>query len=199
MTLSPLRLVVVLLLSCLVAGCSVLEPRPDPTQYFVLRPVERNTDAATAKLTVGLGPISLPSYLDRPQMVRRDGSNRVRVAEYERWAEPLRSAVPRVLAQDIENRERIGRVANYPWPPGGVDFGVQVDITHFEVDASGVAELAAHWVVRRGKDTVLWHESTIVKQSAGGDTEAAVAAMSAALDDLAGEIAEGVHSIHAAR
>ena len=50
--------------------------------------------ASTSALAIGIGPVTLPFYLDRPQIVRRTSPNRLEIAEFDRWAEPLSNTVP---------------------------------------------------------------------------------------------------------
>lgn len=183
------------------SGCSILEPRPDPTRYYVLH-AAADRPASTAEprqLTVGLGPINLPAYLDRPQIVRRLGANRVEVAEFERWAEPLRSAVPRILGRNLESPDRFGRTVAYPWPVGTpLDLAVEVELTRFEASGSN-AELVAHWTIRRGKERLLSRDSWIERPTADSSTEAAVAALSETLDALAAEIASAGRGVAAGK
>src|SRR5215470_7387875 len=68
---------------------------PSPaTKHYVLSPViTALPDEATspaAPLVIGVGPVSLPAYLDRPQMVIRPASDRIEINEFEQWCEPRR-------------------------------------------------------------------------------------------------------------
>src|SRR5215510_8607930 len=96
------RLGVIILLVCFIsAGCSFLEAKPDPSRYFALASLPRTAPGAqdatgTNALVLGIGPIKLPGYLDRQQMVTRISQNRFAVAENDRWAEPLDENFSRV-------------------------------------------------------------------------------------------------------
>src|SRR6185369_12277105 len=57
--------------------------------------------AATSDVSIFVGPVSVPESVDRSQMVLRTGANEVEVSEKYRWAEPLTSAVPRVIAETL--------------------------------------------------------------------------------------------------
>src|SRR5580658_7436380 len=94
---------------CLAAGCSVIPPQPkDQTQYYVLTPM---TDPATtpitqtagmpANISIGLGPIHIPDYLDRSQIVTRSAGNAIKLSETDRWAEPLGAGFGQAMAQDL--------------------------------------------------------------------------------------------------
>ena len=63
---------------------------------------------------VGIGPVTLPQYLDRPQIVERTGPNSLKIAEFDRWAEPLNNTVPRILVQNISQLLQSDRVYALP-------------------------------------------------------------------------------------
>src|SRR5262249_35436468 len=72
----------------LVAGCSILAPRPDPFRFVVLTPLT-DTDATSPRrdgLVVGVGPVALPGYLRRPEMATRVAPNRIAFSDTVRWA-----------------------------------------------------------------------------------------------------------------
>ena len=72
-----------------IAACSlgtVLEPTKDPSQFFVLTPMDApahgapvtyNAGAASKPLEVGLGPVKFPAYLARLEIVTRSSPNNV--------------------------------------------------------------------------------------------------------------------------
>ena len=83
-----------------------------PTRLYV---VPSLTDTATAPplaphdLTLGVGPVTLPPYLDRPQIVTRAGRARLILAEFDQWAAPLQDTVARVLAENWDWAEDAAR------------------------------------------------------------------------------------------
>ena len=67
-------------------------------------PVHVRDDPGTAAAqgpVIGVGPITVPKYLDRPQIVTRSGRNQLALGEFDRWAEPLQDNVLRVLAENL--------------------------------------------------------------------------------------------------
>jgi uncharacterized lipoprotein YmbA len=52
-------------------------------------------------MTIGIGPVTLPKYLDRPQIVTFTSPYALNVVEFDRWAEPLESTFVRVLAENL--------------------------------------------------------------------------------------------------
>lgn len=78
----------VALATCLaLTGCADSQP----TRFYTLSPLAAALGSTPPTLlpdvTVGVGPVTLPPYLDRPQLVTRAGGNRVVLAEFDSWAE----------------------------------------------------------------------------------------------------------------
>ncbi len=186
----------VAVLGLLLAACSFLEPREDPTRFFVLSAATNAGPAPAADpgLLVVLGPVHLPDYLLRPEIVQRAGPNQVEPSRVDRWAEPIDRGLVRVLCLDLG--ARLPRRSVVPFPAArGDEPGVQVEleIAAFEADRAGQARLEGRWRVRgprSARDGV--EEFRLERPAASQETPATVAAMSALLADLADEIAAGL-------
>jgi len=189
-------------LTCvLLGGCGLQGARPDPVRYFQLTPVA-GADGARApagrSITLGLGPISFPAYLDRVQMVTRVAPSELEVSPFDRWAEPLPQNFTRVLAENLSVLLATDRVVVYPWyASAAVDYRVEVEVIRFERRASsGDVELTARWSVRDGAKAVLFTtESTLVEPDGGADTEAVVTALSRVVGLFGRDIAAALERI----
>lgn len=191
-----LRLLAVAL--ALLSGCSFLEPQPDRTRYFVLdgsnvadsQPVP-NPDSAV----IGVGPVRLPDYLRRVEIVRRVATNRLHIASDEQWGEALDVGFGRALAQDLGRRLRNPAVVRLPGLASlRVDIEVPVEVVRFEADENGVVHLVARWIVkptREGSKRVA-HGSQIHEAAAGSTTTEVVEAMGRAIATLANDIATAI-------
>lgn len=177
-----------------VAGCVSLEPRPDPTRYYVLEP-EASPPASTrpAVPVLGVGPVRLPAYLDRPELVTRAGPARLEIATVERWAAPLDVLFARALAENLRAAVPAGEVVGEPWPVGAApEWTVSVDVLRFEGEPDGTAVLEARWLVRRG-GALADQGSTIARERrASSDTAGTVVALSRTLGALARDVAAAV-------
>jgi hypothetical protein len=188
----------------LVAGCLSLGPSPDRTRFFVLSPLpeaaERFAAAQSDGALIGLGPIALPDYVDRREVVTRIGPNQLRVSTDERWGEPLQANVKRVLYENLAALLGTRAIVVHPWSTRlAPDYRVEVEILRFESDREGRGRLEARWLVRRGADHAgaLRRETSLAREAAGGDTEASVAALSALLGELSREIAAALRELGA--
>jgi uncharacterized protein len=151
--------------------------------------------ARTSDLSVGVGPVTLPPYLDRPQLVTRAGSNRAVLAEFDSWVEPLQGMFARVLAENLALLLGTDDVLTLPQRRAlALDYQVEVDVTRFDVDTSGNAVLDARWWVlgRDGERILRSGRSTISEPTQVADYTAAAGALSRALGAMSLEIARAI-------
>lgn len=188
-----------LVLAVAVAGCSILSPQPDSSRFFTLSAVADGASAPrTDGIAIGLGPVRVPGYLDRPELATRVASTELAFSPRDRWAEPLSSSLRRVLAQNLSALLGTEDVATFPWPVGThVDWAVALDFIRFERTPDGEVEVAARWVVREGAGgrIALARETRHTERAANDGTPAVVEAWNKALAALSQDIAEGVTSL----
>ncbi len=141
---------------------------------------------------IGVGPVSLAGYLDRPNLVFQENGNRMVIAESHRWAGDLEENIARVTAANLGRRLGTGNVRTYPWGADGeLRYQISLDIRQFHGTAGGDAFLDAAWRVyslpdRRMTVSKSWSGTEPLK--ADGYDELA-AAKSRLLARLAAEIA----------
>jgi uncharacterized protein len=188
----------VLLRSCLlltaVVGCAPNQP----TRYYTLSTVSEPAAAPRSGqgLVIGLGPLTLPQYLDRPGIVTRAGAHRMRLGDFSQWAEPLEPLLTRIMAEDLY--ALTGTKDVIPIPQRGdlpLDRVVEVDVARFDADEAGEVRLDARWRIYRGDGEALVASgrSLVAEQGAAApDYDAIVAAMSRAVGQLSGEIAAAI-------
>ena len=180
-----------LLTSCLGPGTT------RSTRLFVLNatvtpPV--SLDAAS-DLRLGVGRILLPELLNRPQIVTRTSANKVRLADFSQWAEPLEKSIPRVLSENLARLTGTNQVSVYPWPTQmEIDLMVEVAVIRFESDSDGEVSLVARWRLIRanGSEAHPLQGSSYAESAADRSIEALVAAMSRALASLSRDIASAI-------
>lgn len=189
----------------LLAGC--LSPKEDPTRFYVLSSsdalqVDEAWDDRPGSIDVGVGPFTMPGYLDRPQFVRRVGPNEVRPVEAARWAETLGEGFERVLAEDLDALLPMARVHAHPWRSSTqAQWIISGYVTKFDTDASGEALLDVTWRVL-GPDrepTRVGARSVVRVPGTGQSVEAEVAAMSDVLNRFAVMLADTLKSLEPAR
>jgi uncharacterized lipoprotein YmbA len=193
--------VVVFALVALVLGCSA---RGLTVREYVLTPVRTQAaaPAGTRDLVVGVGPVSLPEYLRRPQIVTREGDNLMQPSDVHRWAGDLDGGVARVLAQNLTALIPSHKVSTFPWMnPTELDYRVAVRVAGFERGTDGNVRLEASWTLASGpRGGAITARVSDISQPAGGDDYGTIVnAMSQALGDLSREIATAIRQQAAAR
>jgi uncharacterized protein len=149
-------------------------------------------------LSVGLGPVTIPDYLDRPQIVTRSNQNSILLAEFDRWAEPLSGTIMRTLVENLSALLHTDNVVPYPWP-ASVDVSYQVLVELFRLDGilGEKAILDVQWSVlgKKGKKVFLLKRSTFVEPTRETSFAALVSAESRALDNLSREMASAIRDL----
>ncbi len=156
--------------------------------------------APASGVRVGVGPVRLPEYLNRPQIVSRTSGNEVGVQEFYRWAEPLKDGLPRVLAENISQLLNSTQVAVFPWSRSfQLDVQVAVEVLRFDGIPGGEVTLDALWTLLDGHRNVLQESrrASLTVVSRGEDYESLVDAHNRLLFLLGREIALAIRS-HAA-
>jgi len=169
------------------AACGILAPRPDTSRFFTLTPIAVGGDAFSAPLSgrvLGIGPITLPQYLDRPEIVARIGPNEVHQATSDYWAGSLEKQFVGTLSQNLQILLGPSSIVEHPWYAGNPpDVAVEVDVLELERNATdGQAHLVARWRIRKGTTLARGSESKLTRPT----TEDAPST-AAALSDLVGQ------------
>ena len=183
----------------LAQGCG--GERTASSRFYILTPLPppaaTGAGAGGDPITIGVGPVRLPAYLDRAQIVTRRGADEIDVAEFDRWGEPLSDGVPRTIANDLAALRPADNVALFPWPAGRpVRYHVLVDVSRFEGAPGGDVVLDARWRIMGDDRKELVARRSVVTEAVGGSGYPAIAAaMSRALATLSRQIAAAVGSL----
>jgi uncharacterized lipoprotein YmbA len=184
---------IVLCTVALLAGCA----RSPAVTFYRLTPVTQSETSVLVKPLprVAIASVTLPELVDRPQLVVSEAGVRVTILETKRWAEPLKSALPRLLAENISRSVGTDRVAAYPQNAAkDAEYRLFVDIQRFETTGDAVT-VDALWTIRGTKEAKPVNgRSRIVEPSASHEYDAIVAAYSRAVAILSKEIALSIHT-----
>lgn len=133
------------------AGCA----RSPQVNFYTLAPLTQSVAGSPPPpFSVAVAAVTLPDVVDRPQLVLFTDSSRVRILESHRWAEPLKNAIPRLLAENLSRLLGTESVSCYPQSTSQTaDYRITVDVLRFESSASTVL-LEALWTVRTAAQTV---------------------------------------------
>jgi uncharacterized protein len=129
------------------AGCIGVSP---PARFYLLGSLAQGEAppmvVAKESPAVLVGPVTLAAYLDRDQLVARSGPVELRVAPFDRWAEPLSDGIYRVLQENLSVLLATPHVSTVlQQSPGPADFQIAVHVSRFDQGADGGAHLTAFW------------------------------------------------------
>lgn len=189
------------------ASCAVT----DPTKYYTLgqaatgivatasAAASRSSMAGTRSVGIGVGPLIMPSYLDRIQIVTRTGADQVELSTFHRWAEPLNDGMARILAEEIGARVPTERIATFPWPgtvARDIQYQVVVVVLRFDGPLGGQVTLDTRWrILGRDGAELAFRRSTVTEATADSGFGPMVAAMTRALVTLGQEIAVEIRAM----
>jgi uncharacterized protein len=124
-----------------------------PSRFYMLNPLAPSPELSPGSQAergpvIGLGPITLPKYLDRPQIVSRASPHQLALGEFDYWAEPLQENFSRVLAENLALLIPTDHVLLDNWPrPAPLDYQVRVEVRHFDGWLGGESSLIARWSI----------------------------------------------------
>jgi len=184
-----------LIVLCGLTGCT-----GSATRLYVLTPIPAGSGApaapAEASRTIGLYPVRLPAYVDRPEIVTRVEASRLHLAELDHWGEPLGDGFTRILGRDLGLLLPTSRVAAFPQAFTRVpEYTVSVEVAQLDGALQQDCTLIARWAVAGKADTDLRADTFIRSAPAGESYATLVAAVSRLIGELAQEIAAGVRGL----
>lgn len=129
-----------------------------PPERFYRLAVPRSQPAAAVPgaPVIAVGAVVLPDWVDRPQIATLGPGSRVQVSEMHRWAEPLRPAIGRVVAEQLS--AALGAPLVYAYPQTAVAepaFRVTFNVQRFDAELGGAVNDEVLWTVRRVADGAL--------------------------------------------
>jgi uncharacterized lipoprotein YmbA len=186
----------------LASGCAT--GTTAPSRFYLLSPLpdveaaQPVTTAPAGQVTVRLVTLSVPGYVDRPQIVDRASRNRLELAEFDRWAEPLEENVSRVLRDNLTYLLADDRILVVDR-----DFDVSADyligakVLRMDSGPGDEVNLRVRWGIARKtvNEIVMVRTSHITEPIGSGGYDAAVAALSRALGKLSQEMATALRAL----
>lgn len=191
--------VLICLLTLFLPGCS----KSPSSHFYALNPLmisgqmkERPGPAPVG--LVGVGPLKLAEYLDRPQIVTRGRPASLDLAEFNRWGEPLVESLPRVIAANLRYLLATENVVVFPWAPSSkVDCQVILAVERLDGALGDRVYLDAHWslVGEGGRKVLLRKSSNLSEPVSSAAYESLVEAETRAVAALSVEIAEAIRNV----
>ncbi len=183
-----LTLVAVLLMLVFLPGCGTSQK----TSFYQL---EESSNASLVGIEkgriVGVGPVHLPEYINRPQIVTRSSKHLLNISEFNRWIEPVTDSISRLLVINLSNNLNSNRVY---WIPREdrqhpLDIRVAIDIGRFDGQLGKSVFLEARWSIFDKNDQPVLTQVSLIEEAVNGlGYNDLVIAMNQALQVLGKEI-----------
>jgi uncharacterized lipoprotein YmbA len=165
-----------------------------PPQDYVLGASATAPTAAVSQAdlpVIEIRPVRLPDYLDTTELVTRRAGSQIAASPTGRWGERLSVGASRSLAASLGAQLPNATVTTTAPEPSSLQ--ILVDLDAFEPQAGGNCVLTGRWSLRENQRGNIRSERVAVSVPIGGDSDQeVVAAMTHALDQLAGQIASSI-------
>lgn len=146
---SSARLILAAVLALGLAACA-----SSPVRFYTLvapsaEPATPSDTGSGKSLSFELAAIRIPAQVDQPQLVVREGGQRVAVLESDRWIAPLADEVHAALAgalvRDLPGEDLTGVAGATP-----AALHIRVDLRRFDSLPGASATIEAAWSLRGG-------------------------------------------------
>ena len=190
---SIFRLLAVFLVTFALTACEGIVGPSTPTEFYRLTSVDLKAKSFEkilgSDLSIGVGPISIPGYADRPQIVSAGDGGRLIVNDLNHWAEPIHDNIERVLVADVASLLSPQQVFHYPtnFTPAANSLQIEVVISEIVRMPDGRVQLAASWNVKKLVDNRLIGRDAV--QYISNSTATDFMQYSEILSDLLGKLA----------
>lgn len=172
-----------------------------PTQFYVLEPLSEPPPSPTTtekKRQIGIGPVSIPTLLERKQIVIRLPDNSVKIAEFHQWASPLKDNVAQVLTHNLATLQTGDLIRAYPWSAyGTIDYRIIIDIIRFDTRPEQSVDFEANWAIMNEKNHTLLSNGRSKIEHPLNDPSypAAVKALNKVLSEFSQELSQALGKI----
>jgi uncharacterized protein len=183
----------------MLSGCAASQP----TRFFVLNALEHSQKESLTScendkiLTLGINPINLPHYLDRPQIMTKVNDNEFKLSELNCWAEPLKDTLTRVIAQNLSTLPCVDIVIMPKTLSKQIIYRLSAEVIRLDGTLGGQALFDVGWSIteEQTKKVLITKVSRYREPVLSHDYNALVYAYNRVLDSFSQEIAGSLASL----
>ena len=138
-------------LSLILIGCVSIPNSPTP-RFYALSTVDGKNEIkkinTVSDLIIGVGPVKIPEYQDRPQIVTKDKEGMLKFDEFNRWGESLDHGVTRLIREDLSVLLPKAKLIVYPSNPlVAVKYQVALEVIDLDSELDGDMSFVVQWTV----------------------------------------------------
>ncbi|MBK7949194.1 MAG: membrane integrity-associated transporter subunit PqiC [Deltaproteobacteria bacterium] len=198
------RLGLVALSALLATGCLGRSPEVHHYMLGTLSGAEAPAplEPGLPEVSILVGPVRLPAYLDRSELARLAPSGEVELDAQHRWLGSFETNCLRAISLGLARRLGSTRVVTHPSKaPFPIEYTVRLHIDDLVVEAGGAMRVQIRWALvgpaHRGTGPIEGPPARLFRfeqrrEGVGRSPEDRVRAHEAVLDELAGRIASEI-------
>ena len=180
------------------SGCVTVGDSPN-SRFYMLKHINADKVGQRFEIPSGtitvIGPVSIPQYLDRPQMVTEDERGMMNIAQFDRWGESLDAGIAQLIIENLDLKSSGGTFEMFPCNFAiPLDYQVLVGIQQLRANLKKDLVLAAQWSIIQAdtRKMLLAKYSEIVVPVKPHNYSGLADALSEAVGSLTTEIAENL-------
>lgn len=176
----------------LTVSCTSSGPATSYYSLFASKSIER-VHLNSSEISIGVGPILLPEYLENPAVVSLSRSQIVRVSGYHAWAGDLKDAMSRVIAQEVSTALSADKVWAFPWDNRvRPQYQIRIVFEEFSGIRGGQVSLRAKWSLlnQRGDTVLLFATEQFSSNTSSESVDTYVAELNQLLNQFSLRVAE---------
>lgn len=185
-----------LILVLALGGCVAMSNSPTP-RFYALQALDESYAGEKfnipSSVIIGIGPVKIPEYQTRPQIVTQDTNNLITFAQFDRWGETLDFALPRLLAANLSVILPGATLEISPWNLDiPVKYQVIMDVVRLESRLDKDLSFTVRWsVIDLGNRKMIFTKKSDFSQPIDPhDYSGLVKTLSMECASLSGEIAK---------
>ena len=182
-------------------GCISVSNTPAP-RFYMLSGVDNNQVsqkfAIPQDVIIAVGPVKIPDYQNRPQIVTQNKNKMLTFAQFDRWGEPLDMGLARSILENLTLMLPEASLGIFPCNFAiPVKYQVIADVIQLESDLNGDMFLVVRWSVINAKNnTMLITKRSEFRQAINPHSYSGLTvALSKACVLLSNEIAESLAAL----
>jgi uncharacterized protein len=174
-----------------------------PTQFYMIDPVTPTSEGKTRLMgrpavLISLGPVEIPEYLNRPQIVTHLNGTAYHLDEFHQWLEPLGETLTRVIAENLSEMLDDQRIDVLSMARSiETDYSVNIQILRFDGAPGKEMVLIARWSLFGETEKVLsMTERVVIKEKMIDDSlDRLVKTQNRMIEALSRKIADAIRPI----
>lgn len=192
---------VLICLALSLSGCMSIPTSPTP-KFYMLSAINKDQVTKILKISpnviIGIGPVKIPEYLNRPQIVTINKDKLLQFAQFDRWGESLDLGLARLVREDLVLMLPAAKLTLYPWNPNtAVKYQVTLEVVLLDSEIDKDMHFVVQWSIIDQQDmkTLLIKRSEFRTAISPQNYAGLVNTLSTNCSSLSDQIAQAITSL----